>query len=135
MAEQKITLRMTAPEGYELTGEYRPVYDNELYLDQFGHVLRWDLGSVSDGSYFVVREVPKRPEWLPPAYIPDGAHVWKHRGNHLWYMSKNRPLSAPGGWDPFGCLARCVPLSELAALHHETFNPPPVDYIHVKREK
>ena len=129
MPKQTVTVEVDCPAGYELTGEYRVPRKDEWYLcggiaqQCEGHDYRY-------ATYFILRKL-----WQPPSWLPDGCWCYKNTAND-WYVTDKEPL--PELDRVRKCTAQsdalCFSANALAKLHGETFVPPPVDKIQIKRQ-
>ena len=112
-------IKLTAPEGYEFTGEYRQAKAGEFYaipvvtFDGF-HPINVERRKcdVSDtrGYYYILRPTWQWPEWLTAPYI-----AMDEDGN--WYAYLVQPSMKSTSW----CGGTCSYLGEGL----NAFTPPP----------
>jgi hypothetical protein len=126
MPQQTITLTIDVPEGYELTGEFRPPKQGEQVRCDDGRVIAAPHDFCA--PFFILRRT-----WQPPAWIPDG--VWVYRMyQDAWFITNMEPITRDGHYTMrHDVNAVAVDANSLAGLHNDTFTPPPVNKIQVKR--
>ena len=82
MPNQTVTIEIDAPDGYELTGEYRYLQSGEVYLGEYG-VRTWEADRRSQYQYFILRKIePEKPQ-LRCFEIDWTADLWPVSYTHL----------------------------------------------------
>lgn len=108
----KLTITLTAPKGYEFTGEIRQATKGEHYYYLFGSDRGTvaECGSFTDYKYPILRPTWQWPEWLTAPYI-----AMDEDGN--WYAYLVQPSMKSTSW----CGGTCSYLGEGL----NAFIPPP----------
>ena len=89
----KLTITLTAPEGYEFTGEIRQATKGEHYYDLFGSDRGTvaECGSFTDYKYPILRPKWQWPEWLNVTYIARDA-------DGVWHGFHGKPCIGTNRW-------------------------------------
>jgi hypothetical protein len=111
---QKVTIEVDVPDGKEVEGV-------ELAGSSCAD------GKTTEPFY----RVKFRPRWVAPACFPEGAWVWLYASSSTWLVSNGEPREDFTGYYPDKGVS--INAKELAALHGETFTPPPEKKVQVKR--
>lgn len=119
----QVTIDANAPYGYEFVGEYRWPQPGEPWLDSGGNV-RVAENSLSSRNFNCLI---LRRSWVPPAYLPEGC--WLFETADKWFISDVEP----GIGNVADLDSARINAKEFAKLHGETFEPPPVTKLQVKR--
>jgi len=105
----KLTITLTAPKGYEFTGEIRQATKGEHYYYLFGSDRGTvaECGSFTNYKYPILRPTWQWPEWLTAPYIAmdcDGA----------WYSYMSEPVKSHTANVWAGNFVRCISGGHLA---------------------
>lgn len=112
---QTFTITVDIPNGYESTGEYRIADASEDYLDGDG-IVRNSGPTIS--PVFILRRA-----WTPPAWLP--IDNWLYFRNGQWRITNARPVDDGSGRFSSRVSAVATDVRTFAALHGQTFTPPP----------
>lgn len=121
MSKQKIEIEVDAPEGYELTGEYRQVQKGEFFLNCV-NIACSRHGPASLGAYLILRKKWEAPKWLHRG-------VWLYKDCGSWWVSNHDPeCFAFHGTYTFQLE------SLVNVLDYRDFEKPPVNKIFIPKE-
>lgn len=126
MPLQTFEITADVPEGWEVTGEYRPPRKGDQYLrpmDRRVEVAGWDF----DNDCIIIR-----PAWQWPEFIRPGWWL-SHNCYGNWFLSEKEPKPNGVSWE-FGCLVIGI-TSDIVRAFNLTLPPLSEDWRKSPRQK
>lgn len=142
MPLQKVTLDVDVPEGYEATGEWRRPIGDEPHIIGDGRVMVAHPNDFGARMLYriILRKLPDPvEEWLAQhPWLPEGRWVYRFASSpKCWGISQAQPYPDDTALTTYStAVGKCsVNAFQFAGVLGQTFTPPPVDCLRVKRTK